>query len=159
MEIVNGKLGKDQIYSLILISDISFIPEPLSKRVDLKAYAIKLADKATHFYAMEGEELIGMNCCYMNDSDNKKAFISLICIRPDFIGKGIGTILTNECEKYAVLKGFAFIECEVHSENLPSLEMYKKMGYVIDRKMDDHHYIMRKKIQINTDKENTDKHR
>lgn len=146
MEILNKKLNKEEILFLLQKSDSSFMPEPISTKIDLQSYAKKLADKALHFYAKENERLIGMTCCYMNDVNKSKAFISIICIDPDYFGKGIGRQLTIASEYTALKLGFRLIESEVHVNNFPSLKMYQKLGYAIDRNLDESHYIMRKTL-------------
>jgi ribosomal protein S18 acetylase RimI-like enzyme len=147
MEIYHNKLDEAEILHLLQRVDSYFKPTPISERVDLHIYAKKLADNASHFYAKENEKLIGMTCCYMNDVNRLKAFISVTCIDPNHFGKGMGRQLTMECENAALSMGFKSIEFEVHIDNLPSIEMHRKIGYIIDRNIDDSHYIMRKNLK------------
>lgn len=144
MDIQNSKLEENEILNLLLRVDPFFKPTPLSVRVDLRIYAKKLATHAAHFFVRDNERLIGMICCYINDVNKTKAFVSNISIDPDYIGKGIGLMLSMECENAALKMGFKSIESEVHINNIPSLKMYLKLGYQIDRNLDDNHYIMRK---------------
>lgn len=128
------KLSSKILLDLLKKANNSFVPEPLSVKVDLVSYAKKLADNSIHFSCFESLKLIGVTCCYMNDLDSKKAFISVTCVDPAFQGKGIGQKLTKLCEDEAVNMGFSFVEFEVHSQNTPSIKMHKKIGYYIDRK-------------------------
>ena len=140
-------LSGEILFDLLKRVDNSFIPEPLSVRVDLANYAKKLAHNAAHFSCLENLRLIGVICCYMNYLESKTAFISLQCIDPAFQGKGIGRKLTKLCEDEAINRGFSFMEFEVHNQNMPIIKMYKKIGYYIVRK-ENKSFFMRKKLLI-----------
>jgi len=137
------RITNEILFDLLKTVDNSFFNEPLSHRVDLAIYAKKLAHNAAHFSCFENSELIGVFCCYMNDLVSKTAYISIGCICPAFQGKGIGHKLTKMCEDEAINKGFRFIECEIHNQNIPVIKMYKKMGYCIARK-ENESFFMRK---------------
>lgn len=133
MNVLIKQLSKDKIFHFLQKVDSCFIPFPLSKRVNLKLYSEKLADCAIHFLIEFDNQLIGMCCCYMNDPKIERVFLSIICLNPDYHRMGLGKILLHECELYANKNGFIFIELEVNVENSPAIEMYKVMGYSIDR--------------------------
>lgn len=146
--IINKQLRQDEILFFLEKMDSYFTPEKISKRIDLFTYSKKLADKSIHFYLKDEEKLIGMTCCYMNDLNKLKAFISIICIDPEYYGKGIGSNLTLASEKVAFKLGFKFIESEVHINNSFSIKMYQRLGYLNDRNLDEMHFIMQKKLGI-----------
>jgi ribosomal protein S18 acetylase RimI-like enzyme len=131
MIIIEEKLNKEEILAVLKKTDKYFIPIPISKKVNLVEYSQKLSNLATHISCRIENELIGFTCCYMNNFDNKIAFISLTTILPNFIGKGIGTKLTLKCEDIIRNKGFIGVEFEVEKENLQSIIMHQKIDYQI----------------------------
>lgn len=133
IKIIADKLPNEKILSLLLRVDEYFTPSPLSEKINLLSYSEKLANYAEHFYAVDANKLIGMCCCYINDPQRERVFITITCIDPEYIGRGIGKDLTFACENHARNEGFKFIEFEVHVENLRSIGMHKKIGYFIDR--------------------------
>lgn len=145
-KVIKEKLTQNEILKFLLDVDKHFKPEPISKRVNLDEYAEKLSTFANHFYVKEDESIIGMSCCYMNDPSKEKIFVSITCVDYKYLGKGIGRRLTNEYEKEAIKEGFKAIEFEVHIDNLPSIEMHKKLGFSISRKNNEFYYIMRKEL-------------
>jgi ribosomal protein S18 acetylase RimI-like enzyme len=133
MKVLTKQLTKDEIFIFLNKVDSSFIPIPLSNRINLKLYSEKLAINAMHFSVEEDNCLIGICCCYMNDTKKKKAFISVICIDSEYKGIGLGKKLILECEAHAKKLGYKCVESEVHIENVPSIEMFKTIGYYIER--------------------------
>jgi ribosomal protein S18 acetylase RimI-like enzyme len=134
-------LSKSKIFNLLQKVDAFFMPLPLSERVNLLDYAEKLSELSIHFVIKKNNEIIGMTCCYMNNLEQKVAFISIICIVPNQTGIGLGKILTLKSENNAKSLGFSIIESEVHKKNIPSIKMYKKLGYHIDREREDYYYM------------------
>lgn len=104
-------------------------------------YSEKLAKHAIHLSVKDENHLIGMCCCYMNDPKKKKAFISVICIDPEYIGIGLGKKLMHELHKNAKINGYVYIELEVHIENIVAIDMYKTLGYFIDRQENESFYM------------------
>jgi len=141
MNILIRQLSSNEILLFLQKVDSQFVPFPLSMKVDLKGYSEKLSNYAVHFIVEDVNQMVGMCCCYINDPQKEKAFISVTCIEPHFFGRGLGKALTHECEKYVQKQGFKFIEFEVHIENIPSINMHKAIGYYIDRQEKDSFYM------------------
>jgi len=133
MNILVRQLTKDRIQDFLKKIDLHFIPFPLSNRVDLKLFSEKLADYAVHFSIEDDNQLIGLCCTYINDSEKKSAFISIVCLDPNYCGIGLGKRLIQECENYAKKRSYKSIASEVHIENLPSIKMFKAIGYYIEK--------------------------
>lgn len=56
----------------------------------------------------------------------------VIGVLSEFRGKGIGTQLFEEMEKWAVRNGIHRLELTVAAENQPGIALYKRMGFVIE---------------------------
>lgn len=136
-----NQLSKEEILFLLQKVDPHFVPFPLSKKVDLKLYSEKLAKYAVHFSVEDNNRLIGMTCCYLNHPEKGIAYTSITCIDPDYFGLGLGKKLTHNCEEYARISGFKFVEFEVHIDNKPSIEMHKTIGYYINRQENESFYM------------------
>lgn len=141
MIVLIKQLAKDEILRLLEKVDVHFSPFPLSERVDIKLYSEKLAEHAIHFSVEDDNHVIGMCCCYMNDPNKTKAFLSVICIDPEYVGLGLGKMLMHKFRKHAQINGYEYIELEVHIENRIAIEMYKTLGYFIDRQEKESFYM------------------
>lgn len=118
------------IYSHLLRSGDLFVP-PLPTRVNVEAYATKLALSAERFEAWHANELIGLVAAYMNDPVTKKAFITNVSTEADHQGRGIAGQLLNTCIDHASKRGFKSIELEAAEQNRAALQLYRKMGFSI----------------------------
>ena len=130
MEFIERQLSKEKIEIFIKKCDHAFVPL-LSSRVNLSDYSQKLADKATHFLALDNHKLRGVICCYTNDLQKKSVFLSLTCISPGYQGKGIGKKLTQFFIDKMKEKKFRKIRFEVAKGNISCQEMYKHVGFKI----------------------------
>lgn len=133
----------ETIYKFLNRVDSYFKPAPLSTKTDLKEYAEKLHSNALHFSCWDSSELVGLSCCYMNNPNRVKAFISLICIDPNYFKKGIGKVLITLCELKAKELQFDIIEAEVDIENIPSFLLFKSNGYKIHHTKENSHFMQK----------------
>jgi RimJ/RimL family protein N-acetyltransferase len=59
-------------------------------------------------------------------------------VRKDKRGQGIATFMNDEMEKMLTFSGFTKIECNIYVDNLPSLILKIKRGYLIEGLLRDH---------------------
>lgn len=117
-----------EIVAHLLRADASFEPS-LSSRVDIRAYAQKLADRAVRFEAWLGEEMIGLVASYCNQPDKSTAFVTSVSVLPQCQGQGIGVWLMRQCIEHVRCLGFRQMELEVDERSLPAIRLYKKLGF------------------------------
>ena len=144
-EYCKKKLYTDEIFHFLESVDDSFKPLPLSAKVDLYNYSMKLHNHATHFVCEINNELAGFCACYLNNYTERIAFISLTVVHKSYQGMGLGQELTRICERNAFEQGFVIIEVEVAKENIPSIKMHEKLGYKYYRSNGDTMF-MRKRL-------------
>lgn len=108
--------------------DADFVP-PLSARVDVRAYAQKMADNAMRFEAWDDDTLIGLVAVYCNDLHKRTAFITSVSVLPEWQGQGIGMRLMNACLSHVRPLGFTGIELEVDQRNQGAAALYQRVGF------------------------------
>jgi ribosomal-protein-alanine N-acetyltransferase len=118
------------IYSHLLRCDNLFVP-PLSTRVNVEAYATKLALSAERFEAWHTNELICLVAAYMNDPATKKAFITNVSTEASHQGLGIAGQLLSACIDHATKRGYNSIELEVAEHNRAAVHLYHKWGFSV----------------------------
>ena len=112
--------------------DSAFIP-PLGARVELHAYARKIAIRAVRFEAWAEDLLIGLVATYCRDNqDDHVAFITSVSMLDAWKGIGIARELLCQCALYAEAQGFQELRLEVGSNNFAAIQLYLKSGYVVD---------------------------
>lgn len=118
---------------LALIESFSAEFRTLSQRVELAAYAEKLAEHADVIVMENQNEVIGMAAMYVNDLITKTAYISLIGIRKEHQGTGCGTLLLRHCILEAQKAGMEKIRLEVDDSNINARKFYHRHGFVLER--------------------------
>ena len=94
---------KDAIYRAIQSFSTEF--SSLKSRVDLNQYSQKLAEHSYTVLLKDENRVRGIAAIYINDTENKVAFITLIGIRSQFQKFGYGSILLQHCIEKAVEAG------------------------------------------------------
>lgn len=121
-----------EIAAHLLRADAAFEPA-LSSRVDIRAYAQKLHDRAVRFEAWLGEELVGLVASYCNQPDVGKAFVTSVSVWPECQGQGIAVRLMRQCIEHVRGLGFGQMELEVDQRSLPAVALYQKLGFNTQR--------------------------
>ena len=124
-----NKATKAEIAEHLLRCDGDFIP-PLTGRVEIEAYAQKIASKATRFEAWSDGMLVGLVAAYCNDQEKRIAYITSVSVLKEWTGKGIAARLMGWCIEHSKVSGMWQIGIEVSSENVPAIKLYEKSGFV-----------------------------
>lgn len=109
--------------------DKHFIP-PLTGRVDIAAYAEKIASRAQRFEARIDRALVGLVAAYCNDPLRQTAYITTVSVLPKWQGLRIVSRLLEQCIEHAKLSGFARIELKVSKANIPAITLYQEHGFL-----------------------------
>ena len=109
--------------------DADFVP-PLSGRVEINAYAQKIASNATRFEAWSGGTLVGMVAAYCNDRERRVAYITSVSVLREWTRKGIVAQLMIRCVEHANVLGMRQIGLHVASDNTPAIRLYEKSGFI-----------------------------
>lgn len=120
-----------QIADHLLKCDTDFTP-PLSDRVEIDKYAMKIASKATRFEAYSDGVLIGLVAAYMSSQHNDLAYITNVSLVREWTGKGIASRLVSQCIEYAKTSAIRQIDLEVADANAAAIKLYKRLGFVAD---------------------------
>lgn len=112
--------------------DGDFVP-PLSDRVDIDAYARKIADRASRFEAWSGGTLVGLVAAYCNDHESRTAYITSVSVLREWAGKGIAASLLGRCIEHAKAAGMRQARLEVASDNASAIRRYASCGFVSSR--------------------------
>jgi tRNA-Thr(GGU) m(6)t(6)A37 methyltransferase TsaA len=80
------------------------------------------------FDAVRSDELVGI---VIATSDGRKGWINRLAVDPRWRGKGIATALIGEAERALVRRGLLLVAALIEPDNLPSLSLFRKLGYVL----------------------------
>jgi ribosomal protein S18 acetylase RimI-like enzyme len=117
-----------QLIALLQRCDASFVP-PLSSRVELAAYARKIASHALRLEAWRGAEPVALLAMYCNDLARGIAYITSVSVAPGCTRCGIGSTLLAEAIRRARAAGMHQIVLEVDAGNGPALRLYQQHGF------------------------------
>jgi ribosomal protein S18 acetylase RimI-like enzyme len=125
--LIAGRAESVQISEHLKRCDHSFVP-PLSTRVDIAAYAAKIAAKASCLEAWDHGRLIGLAAYYV-DASRQVAFLSNLSIDPTWQRRGLAGALLAEAIRHTCDLGLVDFELEVDVDNHAAMALYKCYGF------------------------------
>lgn len=131
LEFVRNTSTEAAVAAHLAECDADFEP-PLSRRVELNAYARKLVTLATRFEALADRRLVGLVAAYCDDLASRQAFITSVSVSPDWTGQGIALRLMRESIAYVTEAGMRTIALEVGAKNGRAIGLYSKLGFAAD---------------------------
>ncbi|SMC40536.1 Acetyltransferase (GNAT) domain-containing protein [Oscillospiraceae bacterium] len=138
--------------SIVKVSDINVIKgimklcdhaytESVVALPDFEDLCRKICDVGV-FFAMKLEsDVIGYIAFYANDVVSKEAYISLLCIRPEYQGLGFGKALINRCFEESLDCGMKSIRLAVLKRDVYQQKFYIRQGFSINNESDDRYYL------------------
>lgn len=124
--------------------DTSFVSS-LSKKVDLRQYAVKIKANAVTFEAWDKEQLVGLIAAYFNDEEKRTGYITNVSTVKNYEGAGVGTRLMKNCIGHAIKNNYFEIALEVNAESTQAIKLYDKFGFV---KTSEENGTMRMKLNL-----------
>ena len=79
-------------------------------------------------YGMDGK-IAGYAAFYANDTDSRRAYMSLFCIRKPMQRKYLGSALMRTCMQEAKSRGMESMRLEVLNRDSGAIEFYRRMGF------------------------------
>lgn len=128
IEMRTDSAGADALETLLRACDTAFVP-PLSSRVDVQAYARKIAAHARRFEAWDGAQLAGLLAMYCNDTATRTAFVTSVSVAPGYARRGIGGALLRQAIDAARTAGMQLLSLETGAANAAALALYRKYGF------------------------------
>lgn len=115
----------------------SLFNPPLNTYVDILDYAEKIKKNAVTFEAWQGNELIGLVACYLNDQVTLQGHITNVSVLEEFQNKGIAKNLLQHTINNAISNGFKTLSLEVNVNNKNAIQLYQKLGFILSKRIDD----------------------
>lgn len=127
-EYATERSGPGTVLRHLQACDAAFHP-PLSDRVDLAAYADKLAEHALRMEAWVDDELVGLVAVYCNAPDRGTAFVSNVSVLPSYTGQGFARkLMCNAIDRVRALS-FASLSLEVDHRAASTMRLYISLGF------------------------------
>ncbi len=127
------KLPEKEITYFLKKIKKNYIPS-LDTVVNIGEYSKKISNNATQFISYNDKKLIGLLACYLNDSEGKTAYITILGVLEEYQGLGIASKLLDKLINEAREKKFEKIRLAVYYKNKKAIDLYKKKGYSVIRK-------------------------
>lgn len=118
-----------EIYEILSICKEDFYNQKLNTEESIQFLANKFYKNARVVYATENEKVQGFIAYYSNDTETKVGFVSMIIVKSNLQGMGVGTELLQYAEDDCRNKGMNCIRLEVAVENKKAREFYRKKAF------------------------------
>lgn len=112
----------------------SAFPMGLLKRKDSEEIFKKIDKYAIFFGIFDEGEPIGYAAVYVNDQENKVAFITMIGVIDNMQRQHVGSALMKRCIVEAKKCGMKAIRLEVLNTNSKAIAFYQHWGFVFEKK-------------------------
>lgn len=119
---------KKQLLDFMSRADRLF-PVPLSQKQNLDQLCEKLLSYGVVIGGYEGNDIVGIICGYMNDTKERKAYISVLCVLTEYQGNSIARKLIELFINDCVVANMKSIFLYTHKTNIPAQKLYEKMGF------------------------------
>jgi ribosomal protein S18 acetylase RimI-like enzyme len=124
----NNTAATGQIIAHLEQASELFVP-PLRQRVHIADYGKKIAENCVTFEAWEGTYLVGLIAAYFNDTKRITGFITSVSVLKEYVGRGVGHQLLEQCIDYARELEFREIKLEVFNKNNNAILFYQRAGF------------------------------
>lgn len=120
---------RNEILSLLYEFDAVFIHNR-EKVADYDAWAEKIHANGYVYVLKKLDKIAGMSVFYANDFDNGVGYISLIGLKPEYRGRGMGKRFIIEIFRKMKELGMRYCMLEVDNDN-EAILFYKNIGFVV----------------------------
>jgi ribosomal protein S18 acetylase RimI-like enzyme len=97
--------------------------------VHIEDYGKKIAENCVTFEAWDGTYLVGLIAAYFNDTKRITGFITSVSVLKEYVGRGVGHQLMEQCIDYARELEFREIKLEVFNKNKNAILFYQRSGF------------------------------
>ncbi len=123
------RLQAAQIDAAIRRCDAAF-ENPVAQRAVYPALLNKLQTYACVYAAVEKDKILGYCALYANDLQTRTAYLTLLAVRPDRQGSGVGKTLLRQAEEAARAQGMTALRLEVSKDNAAAQGLYRRAGFL-----------------------------
>lgn len=124
---INGENASIRIRMFLFQIDDDIIP-PLSERVNIEEYALKLAVNAMNIFITKNGIDVASSSVYCN---KEEAYISSIAVKKEYQHMGIGTYMMELIKEYVKKQGNALIALKVARNNERAYLYYLQNGFEV----------------------------
>lgn len=121
-----GRLSFEEVRAFLLETDDEF-PTPLSARVNIDAYAKKLAEFSEFSFCRDGESIIGMISCYTNRPP--LGYMTHACVKKQYQARKVFSKLFQQLRDNAKERGILRFQLEVDADNSNARRIYEHYGF------------------------------
>ena len=104
--------------------------EPLSQRVDIQEYALKLSTNAKNLFLVEESGADVAHVAFYENKKENSIFISSIATKTTHRNNGLGGYILEVIKTYAKENNYKEIELEVDARANKLISFYKKNSFV-----------------------------
>jgi ribosomal protein S18 acetylase RimI-like enzyme len=130
IEMTLNRATSTEVADHLTQSDESFVP-PLSQRVDISDYALKITSHAERFEAWADGVLVGLVAAYCSDVSPGTAYITSVSVNPGYRSRGLASRLLGACVVFAKGRHIERVSLHVDRENQPAVGLYTARGFAI----------------------------
>lgn len=137
----------EKMFELISEYGQYLTPTLQERNTDIQAYAEKIFCNGVFYYITNHKnKIMGILAAYMNDVENRNAYLTFLAIKDGYRGMGAGRKLLCVVEDDAKKSGMTSMRLEVRKNNVDAINFYKAYGYFYLNNASETSFYMEKKL-------------
>lgn len=119
----------------------SFYDQSINSVEKIAELAKKFSNSAVFIVAKYDSDVAGFTAFYCNDVNTKIAYLSMIIVVESYKGKGVGSLLLNDCINLCIEHRMSKLRLEVNANNDTAIKFYIKNKFIhIGNKGESYYY-------------------
>lgn len=122
---------EDEIFNSLSLCSSALFNQDINNEETLKKLSHKYAENGVCYVVSVGGVVSGFVACYVNDRETFKGFLSIIVIKKEYQGLGLGALLLDVVFATCKQETIRELLLEVDSNNDLAIKFYKRRGFII----------------------------
>lgn len=136
--------SQQDIEAVMLACSTDFFEQSNNTPERIKELSQEFSKFAQVVSAKYKREIVGFIAFYDNDRIDYSGFLSMLIVKNQFQGYGIGSMLLKLCIEQCKKDGMTTLRLEVNRENERAIHLYEKIGFKEIEKSEDSIFLEKK---------------
>ncbi|WP_459893187.1 ribosomal protein S18-alanine N-acetyltransferase [Hydrogenobaculum acidophilum] len=121
------EMTKEHLDEVIEINNISFTTDAWNEQGFYREFSLDYSKK---WVGIEDGKVVVYAIFWCHGAE---AFMMTFAVHPDYRSKGVASYFLTEVFKLLKEENIDYVELDVRKSNLPAINLYKKLGFKIER--------------------------
>lgn len=141
---------EEDIFSTLSTCADSLHNQNVNNEETIKSLSSKYYTYGLCFGIKVRKEVAGFVSCYVNDTKNRRGFLSIIVVKKEYQGLGLGALLLDIVLTSCKLNNIDELVLEVEANNTEATRFYYSRGFEMNQTKEDGVLVLKKELNKRT---------